>query len=444
MDGGGGMARILVSFYQPILGGNCSNLVCYYEGLVKELARFDNHVLTLNVATFFLKKNQRQVLSDVLDFKPELAVAFNNQIPPLILKQTECPVLLVDADTVDFFANRDAIRRYNDRYFGATFYEGFEGDLVKIGVKKQRVFTLHPATAVQRQDVLQDKNISFIGSTFSRYNPNTVGFLKRDERRAFYGLLCSFWASGGGDCRVLLEKEGMVCGLSALDLYEMFDARNYVLSSVLDLGLSLYGPGWMSVASSNYALASACERRSVFSLAHNQEIYNSSKLNLSVSHPQARGIGFPWRIYDIMASGGILVSSRADLLRSLTSGYVDIPMYDSPFDARELCRKCLGDPILRRDVVAASNAFIEKHGRWPDNFRMIEAVTGVKILGVGGGSQRMAGYALEVPAKPKRRLKRALDVFLFLADSIADCRLFLSSSKIRRLVYTLEEFAENS
>lgn len=435
------MARIFISFLQPIVDGDKASLFCYYEGLAKELVRCGNQVLFLNTAWCFSGEPHARMLQEVVDFDPELIVTFNNQISSRMLKKTNCPVLLVDADTVDYFANLDCIREYNDRYFAATFYEGLEADYIKTGVAKQRVFALHQATAVQRQDVPQDKNISFIGSTFSRYNSRAADFMRKDAHRVLYEKLRSFWQAGGGDCRKFIDKESIASGLSVLDLYEMFDGRNYVLSSVLDLGLSLYGPGWMKLAGSNYALASACERFPVFSLDHNQEIYNSSKINLSVSHPQTRGNLFPWRVYDIMASGGVLVSSRADLLRRMTSGHVDVPMYGSPFEARELCRKYLQDDVLRKDVVAASNAFIQKHGRWGDNFEKIGEVTGLNLMPGGmQGEQKMVGCypRFDWGEKCGQKIKNGVDIFLFLVDSIVGRRLFLSQRKIHRLRKLLE------
>lgn len=91
----------------------------------------------------------------------------------------------------------------------------------------------------------------------------------------------------------------------------------------------------------NIALMSAFDETPKFSIKHNQDIYNESKICLSISHPQTRGYAFPWRIYDIMATNGMLISSRSDLLNEFTKGIVKIPMYESPYEARELCIKYL-------------------------------------------------------------------------------------------------------
>lgn len=87
-----------------------------------------------------------------------------------------------------------------------------------------------------------------------------------------------------------------------------------------------------------------------------------------------------------MATSGMLISSYSSLLKAQTKDFVDIPMYNSPYDARDLCKKYLKEPNMREDVVCACNDFIEKHGRWESNFRELETFFRLKLINRGEGS----------------------------------------------------------
>ncbi len=170
----------------------------------------------------------------------------------------------------------------------------------------------------------------------------------------------------------------MLC--NEIEAYQIFDERNYILTSVLDLGLKLYGVNWIKETDSNLNLMSAYDNTLKYSLIHNQDIYNSSKINLSISHPQCKGYAYPWRCYDIMASSGILICSYSKLLEDLTKGYVKIPMYHSPYDARELCKYALSNPTWCEDIISASNDFIAQFGRWESNFKTLEEIFNIKLI----------------------------------------------------------------
>jgi Glycosyl transferases group 1 len=121
----------------------------------------------------------------------------------------------------------------------------------------------------------------------------------------------------------------------------------------------------------------------IYSLQHNQDIYNSSKICLSVSHAQAIE-GFPWRIMDILASNGCLLTDRKKGIADFTKGFVDIPTFDSPIEARDLAAKLLKDEKWRRDIVLGSQACIAAKGRWHHRYAAIEETTGVKLSSVAG------------------------------------------------------------
>ncbi len=371
------MSKILITFIQPILDNNPNNLICYYEGLIKELNRFGNDVLRLNLIT---KYNKSKTLNKIKQFSPDVIFAFNNQIKEDFIKVTNCPIVLFDADSIDLFNNIDLIKKYQERYFMVTSYEGWDDRYSKLGFSKNRICSIHPATAIQSKPLEKDKNISFIGTNFDfNNNINIENFIKNDSDRRIYESLLYFWNNNDYNYKNYL-KTFYKGKFSLFDLYCLFDSRTFILNSILDLGLNLYGVGWDNLSNSNYALSSAFIKEPKYSLSHNQYVYNSSKISISISHPQTNGYAFPWRIYDIMASSGMLISARADLLKKYTKGIVDIPMYDSPYDARDLCKKYLKEDSLREDIVALSNEYIEKFGRWQSNFEILEYFWGIKLI----------------------------------------------------------------
>lgn len=81
-----------------------------------------------------------------------------------------------------------------------------------------------------------------------------------------------------------------------------------------------------------------------------------------------------------MASNACLVSSYSQELKDLTQGKVDLPMFSTPFEAREICRKLLDNPSLRQDIVQASQAFVDQNCRWRYRFKEMEQILGVKLV----------------------------------------------------------------
>jgi hypothetical protein len=333
------MAKILISFYQPLINNDINRLVCFYDSLSFELANYGNNVLLLNTNPYgavfggaFDLPNE-DLLASVAKFNPDIIIAFNNQICKSILKITSCPVLVNDADGVDFFANRQLFSVYKDRYFFLTYYEAWSKNKLKsLNIGNNKIINIHMATSVKPEKKEKEHNISFIGSKM-------IGggyFKTKYSSSEAYKVLQEYWKDNTCDYEAVMEKYYGTQNFSALEIFQLFDSRNYILSSVYDLGLSLYGAGWEQ-SSDIMGLSLAFCDTPVFSLQHNQDLYNSSKICLSISHAQTRGYAFPWRCYDIMASNGLLISSYSRLLEEKTSGFLSIPMYHSPFDVRDLC-----------------------------------------------------------------------------------------------------------
>lgn len=95
-------------------------------------------------------------------------------------------------------------------------------------------------------------------------------------------------------------------------------------------------------------------------------------------------------------------------------------MFSSPYDARALCKKLLQEPALRQELVEASNLFIEKHGRWENNFKNLEELLGFPLTGDGEGSVRLISTYPKLPkgVSPSTKRLKSLwySLLLFLGN----------------------------
>ena len=409
------MAKILILRFQFPVDNDVNVKGCYFESLIGDLEKNGNEIMWLNTfQSLYYKENSRKFkkwiesfIPKIKEFNPDIIFTFNNTIFEEIIKVTNCPILLYEADLVEFFAHKEYIKKYIDRYYITL------GSLKNIETYKQLGFTedkmikLHPTTSIKRENKEKVNNISFIGSCFPRFNKKSMTKILSNDKNNLYGMYLEYWNNHNYNYEELCQKYIPEFDIQPLDYYKLLDPRRYILMSVLDLGLKLYGVNWESLPTDMLPLVAAFDKTPVYSLEHNQDIYNSSHVNLSINHPQCVGDTFPWRVYDIMASSGVLVSSYAQALKDYTKGYVDIPMYESPYEARDLCKKMLNEPTLREDIILASNAFIEKFGKWQTNFEKIEEYTGVKITNNdGNGSVIDVDYILNIPRNmAKSRIK---------------------------------------
>lgn len=154
------------------------------------------------------------------------------------------------------------------------------------------------------------------------------------------------------------------------------ERRVKLLASVVDLGLDLYGAkSWGNVYYHNSDLNMAYIDKLVYSIKHNQDIYNSSKLGINVSHYQATS-DFPWRVMDIMASNVCLVTDYHSNFASLF-GNIPIPTYESEAEAREVCKRLIEDKSRRRDIVLQCQEVINTKYRFKHILSKLEEYSGV-------------------------------------------------------------------
>ncbi len=381
------MARILILLSQPIVDKqNPSALVCFYESFIKELLNYNNIIKVCN--TFFVKKyweseitilsktEKEKFIEDIKQYKPDIIFTFNNQITEEIIDNTSCPICLLDADGFDFFSNKEFIKKYYERYYLFSFTQGWEEDkYINFGIEKQKISYLHMATSIKKEKLQKTENITFIGTKFTTISKKIQKSLLIQQD--LYLNLQMYYKNQYEFHNSFINKYP---NFTERDLDSLLDPRCYILQSIWDLGLKIYGVKWEELPPELFNLKLCFDNTPKYTLHHNQDIYNSSKINISISHPQCKGYAFPWRIYDIMASNGLLISSYAKCLEDKTKNIVNIPMYKSPYEARDLCIYALKNPSFCEDIISASNEFIEKQGRWLDNLETIQDKTNVLLV----------------------------------------------------------------
>lgn len=372
------MSNILMVFLQPILDNNkLDGLICFYDGFVAELRKNGNNVKAINLHQ--LEHIDEACIYDIKNFKPDIVFTFNNRITEDIIKNTDCPICVMDADGINFWTNKDLIKKYADRYFLFTFWDGWEqSEYIKLGFQEKQIASLHLATSVLAKDTPKTANISFIGSVFTGLSNNVIENISDEYnlKKEALDILCN----GTIDLEDFYAKHKDVFDNNIINCYPLFDPRLNVLQSILDLGLDLYGVNWDKLPQEYLLLQSAYKKQPVFTLADNERVYNASRVNISISHPQCKGYAFPWRCFDIMASNGLLISSYSGLLEKMTHGHVKIPMYKSPFDVRDMCKYALDNPAYCQDIISASNAYVDKYARWHDNLQKIQETINVNIV----------------------------------------------------------------
>ncbi len=443
------MAKIMLIAFQPIIGNSIKDLVCYYESIIQELTKEGNEILVLNnfyIETHKYKKVKRQYISTIVEqvknFAPDIIFSFNNQIYEDIINVTNCPILSFEADLVEFMANKELVRKYSDRYYLVSFYPKFVSDYFALGFKKEHIINLHCATSIQKESLEKKNEISFIGTRFATIKENIASDLLQNNSSNLYELYKDFYKTPSYDYKNLLSKYLNLTIDKEIDYYGIFDYRIYVLQSIYDLGLKLYGIYWDRLPLEYIQLMTCFDKTPTYSLKHNQDLYNSSKINLSISHPQCKGYSFPWRIYDIMASDGLLITSESKLLDEITKDFVKVPSFNSPYEVRDLCKYALNNPNYCKDIIEASNKFIEKHGRWSDNFKVIEDITNIKLVNLQTnkiGSSCFVELELKPESEPflhnlkiKQRLAIISGAFQLILGQIPLVDLILAN-KLKRL-----------
>lgn len=391
------MARVFISHFSTVQDNDRYVSVCFFDALTKGFQECGHDVMHL-ISTRFIPKSwngtnamhddidQDRLAAEIRAFAPDLCIFANNSVPDVAYEVTNCPVILLLSDTVAFFNDKDHIRNkaYGDRLF---FYAPFARDLKEIelyfGVNAGKILHLLPATGVQAEDCPVEHNISFIGSNFQ--NDKALGelLLQFADKPRLRKIIATLRRDTRSVSILSDEERGFIEQFVPISYFPfIFSARDrmLILALLAEDGLGLFGASnWHETALHFPDVAASYDPRKVYSLKHNQDIYNASKICLSVSHTQAQD-GFPWRVMDIMASNGCLLSDFKSGLAQFTKGYVDLPMYESATEAKQLANKLLRDEPWRQDLVAGAQRCIAEKGRWIHRFRDMQDQLGLSLV----------------------------------------------------------------
>lgn len=389
------MANVLLCFSSHLFVEGEFKLVSYYEGLIKELGRFNNQVMVVNCSDFLIKswnsENKEvkflrieRLKKDVVDFKPNLIISFNNAKLSFLEDLFDCPIAIWEADSFTFYNDKAKIIDNPNRYHYFCLSNNAREQIKSIGVYENNIHMINSGTAVESQILDKKYNVSFIGSNFK--GPLSLKYLLQSHntfkvKQAVKYLSENFYTNP----EEYLLKNNLKFVLDYVNPQEfsmISSAQNRVstLNAMVELGLTLFGTNsWLDAVETSPGLSLAYNPDPVYSLNHNQDIYNSSEICLNVSHAQAVD-GFSWRVMDIMASNGCLLSSYNSGIARFTKNYVDIPMFKSSGEAYDLVRKLLNDEGYRAAVIEGSQACINDKGRWEHRFREIDEALGVNLL----------------------------------------------------------------
>lgn len=393
------MARIIFSTISGL--PNQTKLPCLYEGFVNALVREGNEVLVIITNKLIRNHwscnetnaniNKGALDKKITDFNPDLVISWNNSLYENTPRLTDCPIIIYGTDSPAVFSDRDKLKNNISRYNIVVASSDFIPMVNSyFGKNYKSLDVVYFATDFVAEEIEQNKNISFIGTNFSfaadnfkKKFSNNFNDKKRKELQTFIKYFSqNLLQKPEVHLKELGLSKSLIENISHIELLNLISSNTRIqtLASIADLGLSLYGSkDWRNVADYSVDLALSYVDQEITSVKENQDIYNSSKVSINISHAQA-GSAFSWRVRDIMACNSALVSDPRQDIVTQFGKYVKIPTYENPFEARQICEKLLKDEIWRKEIIAGSQLAIEEGHRFKYRMKDLEQIVGVKLF----------------------------------------------------------------
>ena len=400
------MSKIFISFFNAVYDpANPQAMPCFYESFIKELAERGNELLVMHHSLFGhdFGPLPRKIQQEIDAFAPDVALIFNNAFYDLS-EHFEFPIYIYEVDSVLHYSNKDVLKKKKDRFlYIVPQVSSIAAVQQYLGVSKKQICYVPFFTSVRKEPLPKTINISFIGTRFLPYGEDGKTAWNRFMHSApsasavslFKQALEAVRQNPYISQRELLDRfqSPELDAARFLNRSELVDAlsgsiRILTLSEVSDLGLVIYGTkSWYMENCTDPYIPLGYDSRTVFSLKHNQDVYNTSRLAINVNHLQAK-TGFSWRVCDIMASDACLVSEyRPDFERCFPG--VPVPLFTSRYEARTLCQKLLGDEAMRQDIVAQCNDVIDRQYRFENLVPVLEDFLKVPLHAGTQGTIRM-------------------------------------------------------
>lgn len=418
------MARILLSAFSNVTWTKEKYHDSFVEGLSNALKRCGNEVFMVRVNEFvehpvtsniYSFVNKKKLIEDIDKFNPELIITFNNSFPcEEFVTKTNCPILLYTADGCDFFAFKNLISAYRERYVFLNLNESVYGALKRYYpyIKEEQYCDFGYVTDFRALDIEQDINISFLGS-IPNYTYNLSNYFITQSSNAikadFFKEFDKFKDDVFSEFNYKLPNFNSKESLETLAIFLLTTKDRFeILSSLTDLGLLIYGyNSFCNAGIYNYELLKAYNFDLCVTIEQSQKLFNRSKISLNL--PSARATcGFSWRVPDILASNSVLLSPEKKDLTALMKGYADLPTFNSSSEAKELAQKLLKDNVWRKELAQASNKMIEDKCRLESRFRTISNQLNVQLISDNKGYIKYVDetdYILQIFTKGKKENK---------------------------------------
>jgi hypothetical protein len=340
----------------------------------------------------------RQFLQVLDDFQPTLVFTTNRagmaapvvrRLPP----DTRIISLFIDyydrvPEGLKGWTDRDFVWGTGTGWLRENFIRKYRGTLSR----EQIEFTLWGSDTHRfyPRDLKRDLDVLFIGSPLSQEPfSDMIEFLasKHPERlEIFLDVYFEHRRHHVDDIPAELERRGFeTAGITDHPYRAYFDnnwilqsfmsdqisteARLKYLSALADLDLHLYGEPeglWIRfISTMNGNLLRRYRYRPVKDADELSELYARAKVGLNVQHHHANEVGLSMRVFDIMASGAVLLTHRiaAPALREL--GYIEdehFVAFDGVAECRTKARFLLEDTHAREAIaVAGCSLTHERH-----------------------------------------------------------------------------------
>ena len=397
------MARILLTFHNHLQfrfviqekKTNKNVLPAFYEGFVKGLQDAGNEVLVYSCADAqFWERDITQncpndIVTRIKNFNPDVAILFNNSFYD-ITNIVDCPIVVYEVDNPIYYSNKTILKNKISRFmFCTSQFKSIEIIKNMFNARDCNIKFMPFFSSVHKQSIPIKQNICFIGSKF--ISGKTISpmsnFLMQNpsecEIEIYKKCLYEFYQNPYIEYSMLINKYKIQSSKIKKELRSFVEyisdyKRIKVLSSVADLGLSLYGnQNWMYDLPWDPLLTLSYKNKIVYSVEDNQNIYNSSKIGININHHQAVD-GFSWRVCDIMASNACLVSEYKKDLEILFPN-INIPTFNNVYEARNVCIDLLKNENKRLDIVSQCNEIIDKKYRFKNILEELEVFLNMKL-----------------------------------------------------------------
>ena len=358
------MSKILISFFSGLYHNDEIQVGTFFDGLSKALIRNGNEVLLLATDDFLpvawngynrpTRYHKNYIQSKIKKFDPDLIITFNNSFIEGVERIVNCPIIVWDSDTFQYFNEKEKLIENKDRYTFLSFSTQGIKDYKKVGIEKS--FLVKIGSEVQSKKMEKKYNISFIGNPFFNSTEKCYDFykLQNDLKKKD-----SFFLSGVKRLRIL-EK-------------------------LLESGLAIFGPReWLILQNFNINFSNCYKDENVFSHSHNELIYNRSNFSINIPHKQ-NITGMPFRVADIVRSDSLLITEyKSDFFNDLSfQKELDFLkkniVYVSENDVKSKIEYLTNNKQLLTELKEAQ-AKIGKLYSWDSKIKEIQEITNINIF----------------------------------------------------------------